>query len=241
MRCVSVTVWSLCTAATLWGVPAHAGPWAREAGDLFISLQISAEDVPSQVIEGLFDPETTLSAYAEYGLGRSLTLVTDISGGEANQMGVAFLRYTLTPPDATWQWAVDAGLGVRQNGDGPMQELVRIGASIGRGFGANDGGWPMPLRHQGGWVSLDSAVFYDLEIEDMIWQAEGTVGFSLTDRASAIFTLKAEDWPGADLLVTASPSFAFDVLPDTTLRLGASGALQGSDTVGVFLSLWHTF
>jgi len=241
MRCVSVTVWTLCTAAALWGVPAQAGPWAREAGDLFVSFQIAAEEDPALIMEGPWEPETTLGLYAEYGLGRSLTLGADINGSEVSQMGTAFLRYTPTPPEATWQWAFDAGFGARQIGDEPAHALVRFGASVGRGFDGNEGGWPMPLRHQGGWVTLDATAFYDLEVEDVVWQAEGTLGFSLSDRTSAIFSLKAEDWPGADLLVTASPSVAFDILPETTLHIGARGALQGSNTAGVFLSLWRTF
>lgn len=242
MRCGSVTVWALGAVAALGGAPATAGPWAREAGELFISFQISAEQDPALVLEqGVWDPQTYTSLYAEYGLGRSLTLGADLGRSDSTQMGVAFLRYTLTPPDATWQWAVDVGLGARQIGDAQSNTLVRLGASVGRGLGEHDGGWPIPLRHQGGWITLDAALMYDLELEDVIWQTEGTLGLSVTDRATAIFSLKAEEWPGADLLVTATPSLAFDVLPNTTLRLGARGALTGSSDIGVLLSLWHTF
>ncbi|MBF9043042.1 hypothetical protein HKCCE4037_06875 [Rhodobacterales bacterium HKCCE4037] len=241
MRCGSVTVYVLCAAATLTGAPASAGPWARAQGDLFLSFQISAEEEPAHLVEGLWEPETNTSLYAEFGVGRSFTIGADLGGGETSQMGIAFLRYTLTPPDATWQWAVDAGLGARRIGEGPVHGLVRFGASVGRGFGESDGGWPIPIRHEGGWVSLDTAVIYDAEIEDVIWQAEGTLGFSLSERANAIVSLKAEEWPGSDMIVTVSPSFAFDILPDTTIRLGARGALEGSTNVGVFLSLWHTF
>ena len=250
MRCGSVTVWGLCAAAALGGAPASAGPWAREAGQLFISLQISAEQDPALVLEqGVWEPQTFTSLYAEYGLGRSLTLGAELGRSADTQTGVAFLRYTLTPSDATWQWAVDGGFGLRQIDDaqstGPANEqangLVRIGASLGRGLGAHDGGWPMPLRHQGGWVALDTALLYDVELDDVIWQTEGTLGLSLTDRATAIFSLKAEEWPGADVVVTATPSLAFDILPNTTLRLGARAALTGSSDLGVLLSLWHTF
>jgi hypothetical protein len=43
------------------------------------------------------------------------------------------------------------------------------------------------------------------------------------------------------VVVTATPSLAFDILPNTTLRLGARAALTGSSDLGVLLSLWHTF
>ena len=241
MRCGTVTVWTLCCAAVLGGTPTHAGPWAREQGDLFLSFQISAEERPSDLMAGRWEPETYTSVYAEYGLGRSFTIGADFGGGDYSQMGVAFLRYTLVPPDATWQWAIDAGLGARRIGEGPVHGLVRFGASVGRGFGESGEAWPIPIRHQGGWVTLDASVSYDFEIEDIIWQAEGTLGFTLSDRASAILSLKAEEWPGSDVIATISPSFAFDILPETTLRVGARGALEGSSNVGLFLSIWHTF
>lgn len=241
MRCSCVTVLPLCVAATLVGAQVSAGPWARDVGDIFVSFQISAEEAPSDVMEGLWEPETYLSGYAEMGLGRSLTLGLDIGGGDFSRQAVGFMRYTLTPPAATWQIAVDAGLGARQVGDADPNGLVRIGASIGRGFGGGGEAWYMPLRHQGGWVTLDAVALYDVELSEPILQTEGTVGFSLSDRASAVFSIKAEDWPNAEPLLTVSPSFVFQVRPGTSLQLGARGALTGSETVGLSLSLWQEF
>lgn len=225
----------------LSGGPATAGPWARDAGDVFVSFQISAEEAPSDVMLGLWEPETYLSLYAEVGLGRSLTLGVDLGQGELSRQAVGFVRYSLSPTDATWQFAVDAGLGLRQLGEADAQGLIRLGASLGRGFGGGGDAWYMPMRHQGGWVTLDLVALHDLEIEEPILQAEGTVGFSLSDRASLVFSLKAEDWPGADPLVSASPSFVFQISEGTSLRLGARAALTGGDTIGMSLSLWQEF
>ncbi|ABD56529.1 hypothetical protein [Jannaschia sp. CCS1] len=241
MRCAGVTVLGLGMVVGLFGAPASAGPWARSVGDVFVSFQVSAEEAPSDVMAGLFEPETYLSAYGEVGLGRSLTLGVDLGRGELSRQAVGFLRYSLSPPDATWQFALDAGLGVRRLGEEDAHGLVRVGASIGRGFGGGGDAWYMPLRHEGGWATLDLTALYDLEIEEPILQAEGTLGFSLTDRASMVFSVKAEEWPDADLLVTASPSFVFQVWEGTSLRLGARGALTGSDTIGISLSLWQEF
>lgn len=222
-------------------MPATAGPWARDAGDVFVSFQVSAEEAPSDVIAGLWEPETYFSLYGEVGLGRSLTLGLDLGQGELSRQAVGFLRYSLSAPEATWQFAVDAGLGARQLGEDDPHGLVRIGASLGRGFGDGGDAWYMPMRHQGGWVTLDMAALYDLEIDEAIYQAEGTVGFSLSERASMVFSLKAEDWPDADPLLTASPSFVFQIREGTSLRLGARGAITGSDAVGMSLSLWQEF
>lgn len=241
MRCAWVTVFSLGMVVGLNVLPARAGPWARDAGDMFVSLQISAEEAPSDVMAGLWEPETYLSAYGEMGLGHSLTLAVDLGQDERSRQAIGFVRYTLTAPDSTWQVAVDAGLGLRQLGEADAHGLVRLGASLGRGFGGGGEAWYMPMRHQGGWVTLDLAALYDLEADVPILQAEGTVGFSLSDRASAVFSLKAEDWPGSEPLLTASPSFVFQIREGTSLRLGARGALMGSDTVGLSLSLWQDF
>ncbi|WP_341863954.1 hypothetical protein [Gymnodinialimonas sp. 57CJ19] len=241
MRCARVTVLGLGMVVGLGAPPASAGPWAREAGDVFISFQISAEEAPSDVIAGLWEPETYLSAYGEVGLGRSLTLGADLGQGDTSRQAVGFLRYSLSPPEAPWQFAIDAGLGMRQVGDADPHGLVRLGASLGRGFGAGGEAWYMPLHHRGGWATLDLTAFYDLELQEPILQAETTLGFNLSSRASLIFSLKAEDWPGADFLVTASPSFVFQIVDSTSLRLGARGALMGSDAVGMSLSIWHEF
>ncbi|MBY4893394.1 hypothetical protein KUL25_11525 [Rhodobacteraceae bacterium N5(2021)] len=241
MRCTGVTVLGLGMVVGLCGAPAIAGPWARPAGDVFLSFQISAEEAPSDVMAGLWEPETYLSAYAEVGLGHSLTLGVDLGQGELSRQVVGFVRYSLSAPDATWQFAVDAGLGVRQLGEADAHGLVRLGASLGRGFGGGGDAWYMPMRHQGGWVTLDLVALYDLEVDETILQAEGTLGFSLTDRASLVFSMKAEDWPDSDPLLTASPSFVFQIREGTSLRLGARGALTGSDAVGISLSLWQEF
>jgi hypothetical protein len=241
MRCSCVTVLALWMGLAPLCGQVSAGPWARDAGDIFVSFQISAEESPTDVMEGLWEPETYFSGYAEAGLGRSLTFGLDVGGGEVSRQVVGFLRYTLTPPDAVWQIAVDAGMGARRLVDDQGHGLVRIGVSLGRGFGDGGEAWYMPLRHQGGWVMLDAVALYDLEIAEPIFQTEATVGFSLSDRASAVFQLKAEDWPLSDPLVTFAPSFVFQIRPGTSLQLGARAPLTGSDRVGLSLSLWQEF
>jgi hypothetical protein len=241
MRCVGVTVGGLGLASLLCGSPALAGPWAREAGDIFVSFRIAAEDSPADLMAGLFEPETNASFYGEVGLGRSLTLGADVGGGEVSRQAVAFLRYTITPPDAVWQVAVDGGLGVRQVGEGDPRALVRLGASVGRGFGSGGGVWYMPFSHDGGWAVLDAVALHDAEAGDTILQLEGTVGLRLSERFAGTFSLKAEEWPGADLLVTASPSVIFEVRPGTSLQLSGRVGLEGSDAVGLALSLWQEF
>ncbi|WP_224816012.1 hypothetical protein [Hasllibacter sp. MH4015] len=219
-----------------------AGPWARGAGEGFVSLQLSAEEAQADLMAGLWEPETYLSFYGEYGLGRRMTLGADIGGGDISRQATAFLRYTLSAPEAAWQIAVHGGLGARQTGDADPHGLIRVGASIGRGFGEGGGGaWYMPLAHDGGWGVLEAVALYDITDEAMIYQLEGTIGLHLAPRLSATFSVKAEDWPGADPLVTLAPSLIYSVSDATSLRLGARGAVAGSENVGLSLSLWHEF
>ncbi len=241
MRCGCVTVLGFVALSGLSAGQAVAGPWVRGAGDIFVSLQISAEEAQSDIMAGLWEPETYLSGYGEIGLGRGLTLGADIGRGDISRQAIGFLRYTLTDPDATWQMAVDAGGGLRQFGDADPEGLLRLGASIGRGFGGGGDAWYMPMRHQGGWTNLDLTALYNLQREQTIWQAEATVGFSLSDTASAIFQIKAEDWPGADPLLSVAPSIVMQVGPTTSLSFGARAAVAGSDAMGLTLSLWQEF
>lgn len=241
MSCNGVTLFCLGLTVGVFASPASAGPWARTAGDVFASFQVSTEEAPMDVIAGLWEPETYVSAYGEIGLGHGLTLGVDLGQSAFSRQAVGFLRYSFSAPEATWQFALDAGLGVRQQDSADTHGLVRLGASLGRGFSGGGDAWYMPMRHQGGWVTLDLVALHDLEIDETIPQAEGTIGFRLSGRASAILSVKAEDWPGADPLLTASPSFVYQLREGTSLRLGVRQALAGSDAVGLSAALWLEF
>ena len=236
------TFYGVAAAGMLAGGPALCGPWAREAGDAFVSLRLAAEQSPVALMAGLWQPETHLAFYGEVGLGRGLTLGADAGGSATIRQVVAFLRYSPRDPDAVWQVAVDAGLGGRQEGDAEARAVLRLGASVGRGFGAGGGdAWYMPVAHQGGWAVLDAVALLEPETGDALWQVEATAGLRLSGRLAGTFSLKAEEWPGADLLVTASPSVILEVAPGTSIRLGAQAALEGGDNLGLSLSLWREF
>lgn len=243
MRCLPATVLRALIAYALFSACAMAGPWAREPGDIFLSFSISAEDSRQSVMLGVIEPDSYLSAYGEVGLGRRLTFGLDYGRGTTSQMAVAFLRYTLTPPDAAWQVAVDGGVGARQFGAEEVRDaqLVRLGASVGRGFGEIGGQWWMPLSFDGGWATLDLGGLYDIDTAEVIWQAEGTLGLTLSDRFRGIFSVKVEEWPGSEMMVTIMPSLVYDLNGRTAVQLGARTGVMGSDAVGLSLSLWQEF
>jgi hypothetical protein len=228
----------LCVAA----LPALAGPWARGEGDVFLSFTLTGQEERAAIAAGLIAPEPSFSAYAEYGLGNGLTAGLDLGWGEDTRMATAFLRRTFTPPDATWQVALDAGAGMRDvDGQGSVP-LVRLGASLGRGIGD----WETTLAgiglgHDGGWISLDAAALLDAYGGEAIWQAELTIGAEIGDRTRGILALKAEEWPGADMMVTVRPSVVVSLGGGTAIQAGLVTRLRGSDAFGATLSLWREF
>lgn len=242
---------ALAVLAALAGAAAWAGPWPREEGQVFVALTASAGAEAAALAAGTATtPETAAALYAEYGLGRGLTLGADLSGDGRRGRGVVFLRRTLTAPDATWQVAFDAGAGWDAGGAGAGTPLLRFGAALGRGIGpwqAPDLPWPARpgLGHDGGWTSLDAVVLHDPDAGDTRWSAEATLGLRLAAGWRAALALKAEDGTGAAAraapLLTARPAVMVDLGTGLTLSLGASLDLSGGDRAGLSLGLWGQF
>jgi hypothetical protein len=222
---------------------AVAGPWAREAGDVFLSYGVITEDTRSTLMMGVLEPEFTNTIYGEYGVGRRFTAGLQLEFGEVSQLGVVFLRRTLTAPDARIQLAVDAGFGLRQVDRQETEQRVRVGGSAGIGFGAWTAGvGPVALGHDGGWVSLDAMALLDREgVVDPIVKYDLTMGLNLTDRISGILSVTAEEWPDAERLISLRPSITYAIAERTRLQAGAHAALDGAEAVGLSLSIWQEF
>lgn len=242
MRCRVATIAGAIALMLTPAPSAMAGPWARSEGAFFLSFSVSGEETQTDLLLGEVVPERHVSIYGEYGLGHDLTAGIDLGWGETGQMATLYLRRTLTDADSRWQFALDAGLAGRwQDGADPVA-LARIGGSLGYGFG----GWQigadwLPLGHQGGWMTLDTVALADVDTGDSIWQAEGTIGLHMADRLRVAFALKAEEWPDAELAVTARPSVIYSFTERTALQLGGHLGVQGSDAVGLSLSVWQEF
>jgi len=220
---------------------AIAGPWARDAGDVFLSASLTAEEARNDLLMGLIQPDTTTGLYAEIGLGHRLTFGLDIQRTDSGETTLGFLRHTLTPPDATWQFAFDLGAGQRRTTAMDDSQLIRFGLSLGRGFGAGNGPWFLPMAHQGGWLTLDARATQDLAFDEPILQAEATIGLAMSDRLRLISTLKVEHWPGSEALFSYLPSLVYDIRPGTSVQLGGRLSEGGADVVGLTLGIWQAF
>jgi hypothetical protein len=237
MRCRLATILVL---LSLWAGPASAGPWARAEGEGFLSFTVGGETDSRAVVYGLPAPIVRRTGvYAEYGLGHGLTLAARIGRSDTAEDAELILRYTLTDPGTTWQFSLEGGAALRAADD---RREIRLGASVGRGFGAAEGQhWYWPVAHQGGWATLDLAAYHDLEDARTAWEAEVTLGLSLSDRLNVLFQLKAEDPVEGEAFLTLMPGATWALTDRSTLHLGAQ--LGGYDhyRVGLSLSLWHSF
>ena len=243
MRCRVATFLAALLAWALALSPnAKAGPWPQEPGAVFLSFGVHSQDSRDVLQTGAFDPSHYGAIYGELGLGRRLTFGLDLGQSSDARLSVAFLRYTLTQPEATWQLAVDAGYGARFPEGEARADLVRLGASIGRGFGGATRSFLWrEMSFDGGWVTLDVQGLYDLNTADLILQAEGTLGMSLSDTWRVMIQVKAEQWHDDDPMLTLSPSVIWGVGERTSVQFGAKYGLQGSDAMGMVLSLWQQF
>lgn len=243
MRCRPATI---PVALVLWAfvivTQGMAGPWARAAGEGFLAFSVTSDTPMTALATGAIVLDNYGGLYGEYGLGWRLTLGAQTGrSGTAEDAGV-FLRYTLTAPDSPWQLAVDGGAGLRRETGGPERQLARIGLSVGRAFGGVESGrWWLPVSHDGGWITLDGIAMMDTRTAEVIWQAEGTIGLSLTDRLQVMVQTKVEDWPGGDMLYTVAPGAAWSLTDRTTAQIGARLGFGQSQTVGLAFGLWHSF
>ncbi len=219
------------------GTQIAAGPWPRGEGTAFLSLTLNAEDPNASIMAGQFETDPTLSVYGEYGLGQQFTAGLELDWGASSQMGTVFARYTLTSADAAIQVALDTGVSHRSLDGAPNENLMRVGGSLGSGFGGTN----TLLFANGGWVTIDGAAFLRDDGTVSIWRTEATLGLNVSRDLRAILALKAEEWPGNTLAVTARPSLVLSVSERTSLQGGLVAGLSGGDTLGLSLSLWQEF
>ena len=53
--------------------------------------------------------------------------------------------------------------------------------------------------------------------------------------------MKVEDWPGADIALSAAPSLVYDLNETTSVQAGVRADLLGVNTLTLSLSIWHEF
>ena len=109
----------------------------------------------------------------------------DYGQGDFTREAMAFLRYTLTRPEARWQVAVDLGAGRREVDQLGERDLMRAGLSLGHGFCARNAGLAGLDGARSG-RGMDSAsmqrAVQDMTLDTMRWKAEATLGLTIDER-----------------------------------------------------------
>lgn len=242
MRClVSLLLpWLL---GALLGPAAQAGAWARAPGEVFLSFSSNLQADADTLASGLADASRYDSLYLEVGLGRRLTFGAEYGQGEFTREAMAFLRYTLTRPEAGWQVAVDLGAGRREVDQLGERDLLRAGLSLGHGFARDAPGWPgwSGRGRAEGWMALDAVAVQDTTLDTMRWKAEATLGLTLATGHALMLQLLAEEWPGNDVSYGINPSVVFRLGDRSNVELGMRATFAGQEAYGLELGIWHRF
>lgn len=215
---------ALC-AIILLAQSASAGPWLREKGTGFSAL--------SGTLNYFLD--TTSKTYLEYGLTDKTTLVADIGVVRLNMgevvTGTLSLRRAISRPHATSKWAYELGVGGAWDGIVPSPHL-RTGLSWGRGIN---------LGQKSGWVTVETAVIWDLTQELHVGKIDATAGINFTDITSGLLQIyTAHNIDGS--AVTLAPSLVFRPR-DSKLRvqIGAESLLGDYERTAVKIGFWREF
>lgn len=219
---------------------AHAGPWARAPGEVFLSFSQSISSSAEALATGSMQVSAYSSIYGEIGLGRRLTLGLDLGRSDFSDEAIMFLRRTLTRPEAHYQFALDFGYGERRVDVLGDSQLARVGLSLGRGIDAAALEW-LPLATAGGWVGLDTSAIFDLTRNDRRWKAEVTLGLRPGEQVSLILQGTAEQWPGADVSFGLNTSAVFQIREGSSIELGLLGNFDDDPQIGLELGLWQRF
>lgn len=205
---------------------AAAGPWLREKGSSFTAVSIS----------GNYALETASQTYLEYGLSDKTTLIGDVGMARFHYFpntGYATfsLRRALGSTDATSKWAYELGLGAGWIGEEVLPQ-IRTALSWGRGI---------TLGEKSGWMTVESAVLWDVTYALHVAKIDTTVGLNLTDKTKGMLQLYTAHAVG-ETIATLAPSVVYS--PENTkfsIQLGAESQIGHWDNAAIKIGIWREF
>lgn len=221
MRFLLLTIW-----AVLLSLPAHAGAWAREKGDMFIAAGGNFWLSDGSQLPVHYDP----TLYAEYGLTDRVTIGLDLHTADKGQIisGFVFANVPLGPTDGRNKWAGNLAYGYRTDATRPDEVLLRGGLSWGRGL-------------EDGWLAVDASVTFGTA--DASWRPklDATWGHNWDDRWTTTFQLQTGQGFTNDYYAKVSPTIVWTMREDIRLSLGYVQALTGDRGAGLKLETWLSF
>ena len=232
--------WLVALAAALAvAAPALAGPWAREKGQVFLTLS-EQHDSAGESWTGL---------WAEYGLTPRITL-----GIDAGRSGQGDGKFVLWGQRA-WvrgehRFAASLGLGASLV-DGEVMPMAQGGASWGRGIAT---------RFGPGWVTIEgralvtarnieisqkvdarTTAIYAYMLPETSGKAEITLGLRPRDKLMIINQLQVEARKQSGIEARLASSLVYDLWQPAKVELGIVTPIQGDGEPALKLGMWLEF
>ncbi|MEM0949843.1 MAG: hypothetical protein AAGK37_20765 [Pseudomonadota bacterium] len=204
-----------------------AGPWAREAGTVFLSF---STELTLDRDDPLVLPQYDATLYGEVGLGNRFALGVDLYQGPESYTYLAFVERALQPGDARHQFALRLGIGTGDNGFG-ASSLVLVGASWGLGFDSRLGG---------GWAVVDAQVRSRTDGGQEV-KVDATLGIRPWDNWAIIGQLQAADYPQTDPTLRLQTTAVRRLNDRFRVEAGIVYGIENTASTGLKLGIWSEF
>ena len=225
MKCVIFAILLCCLFVT--AQHANAGAWPRGKGKTFSASSAILTWPDGRTIDL---PDIYGSTYLEYGISPRLTMGLDMGSPDATRPDrlktVGFLRYTLTGPNKTHQFAIDVG-GGRYLGP----DVFRLGISYGLGFQSFS---------KNSWVAVDAHALRTTTGTQTAYVLDATYGISLK-RGKLMAQVSAFHAFDNAKSLNFAPSYALDLGRKRHLEVGVIVGLRGKPDPTLKVGIWQDF
>ncbi|MEV8466044.1 hypothetical protein AB0T83_04500 [Fluviibacterium sp. DFM31] len=155
--------------------------------------------------------------------------------------GVAFLRYALSPLDATHRFAAQLGVGQRRYAtlgrylgqiETRTEAILRPAIAYGRGFSFGE---------YSGWLAVDASVEFREQSSGTAQKLDATVGVKGAGKLTYMLQLQGGDFPQAEPYLKVLPAVVVDLPAGLALETALIWGVRGDDSAGVRMALWWSF
>lgn len=219
--------------------PAGAGPWARDAGGVFVTLSQQADAAG----------ETWTGVWGEYGLTPRITLGVD-AGISGRGDGKAIVWGQKAWVRGEHRLAASAGIGASFIGE-EIMPLAQIGGGWGRGLTTPLGpGWAaaearaiVTTRNVTVAQRINALTYatYAYLLPETSAKAELTLGLKPRDRLMLIGQLQLEQGRETDLDTRLAGSVVYSLRNPARLEVGVISPISGAAEPALKLGLWLEF
>ena len=239
-----------CLALLLAGAgTAHAGPWPREKGTVFLSFS-EERDRQGNSYTGL---------YSEYGMNARDTLGFEMGRSNAGETSaMIWWQRALDKGAGPDRITISTGMGVLQR-DGELVPLAQVGASWGRGWdslpvlrGIRGGGWlaidahlkvaaPMKDQEELAAMAGQGGGLLSYLTPEMTAKIDATLGWHATSSMMLINQLRMENRDDIGFSGKLATTLVRDLGGPAKGELGVILPIWGEGEPAVKLGVWLTF